>query len=353
MSDAAMGSSSMFIRLPWRELKREFFRILRQTGFTPKKAALCSSIFTENSLDGVYSHGVNRFKRFVESVQNGYVRPDAEPEKIAAAGALERWHGNWGPGPLNAIFCTNRAMALALKYGIGCVALGHTNHWMRGGYYGHMAAKVGYAFMGWSNTIANMPAWGAMDCRLGNNPLVIAVPHTAPPLVLDMAMSQYSYGALERHALETRRLAVAGGYDKNGELSRDAEEIIASKRTLPAGYWKGSGLALLLDLLGVFLSAGSSTAKITHQGVEYGLSQVFLAFHGSGLGENAAIKETLEQAINDYMQSQSDSSGQGVRLPGTRAFETRQEHLSKGIPVHRTVWHGIKSLSMKKIRSKR
>jgi 3-dehydro-L-gulonate 2-dehydrogenase len=82
-------------------------------------------------------------------------------------GGLEQWNGILGPGPLNAVYATERAMHLASAHGIGCVALGYTNHWMRGGYYGWQAAKKGFVFIGWSNTIANMPAWNAVDTRLG------------------------------------------------------------------------------------------------------------------------------------------------------------------------------------------
>ena len=61
-----------------------------------------------------------------------------------------------------------------------------------------------------------MPPWGGKDATLGNNPLVIAVPRTEGHLVLDMAMSQYSYGKLNEHHLAGKKLAHAGGYDENG-----------------------------------------------------------------------------------------------------------------------------------------
>ena len=47
---------------------------------------------------------------------------------------------------------------------------------MRGGTYGWQAAEAGMIGICFTNTIANMPPWGGIDPRLGNNPLVIAVP---------------------------------------------------------------------------------------------------------------------------------------------------------------------------------
>ena len=74
-----------------------------------------------------------------------------------------------------------RAIALARAHGIGCVALANTNHWMRGGSYGWQAADAGVIGICWTNTLANLPPWGAADPRIGNNPLVIAVPRAAGP----------------------------------------------------------------------------------------------------------------------------------------------------------------------------
>src|SRR5690606_12554923 len=106
----------------------------------------------------------------------------------------------------------------------------------------------------------NTPAWGALDNKLGNNPLVMAVPYENEAIVLDMAMSQYSYGAMEMQRLKGGQLPVPGGFDKNGNLSTDPDAILETKRTLPIGYWKGAGLSLLLDLLATVLSGGLSVA---------------------------------------------------------------------------------------------
>src|SRR5439155_10919673 len=118
--------------------------------------------------------------------------------------SLERWDGRRGPGNLNAYESMARAIAMARDHGIGCVALANTNHWMRGGTYGWQAADAGVIGICWTNTLANLPPWGAAEPRIGNNPLVIAVPRRGSGgahVVLDMAMSQFSYGALAAYRL--------------------------------------------------------------------------------------------------------------------------------------------------------
>ena len=127
---------------------------------------------------GVYSHGLNRFPRVVEYLKKGEIDPKVKAEKIMGFGAFERWDGHRGFGPLNAKLAMDRAVELAKEFGMGIVALGNNNHWMRGGSYGWQAADQGCIGICWSNTCPNMPAWGGMDRKIGNNPLIFAVPRS-------------------------------------------------------------------------------------------------------------------------------------------------------------------------------
>jgi 3-dehydro-L-gulonate 2-dehydrogenase len=188
-------------------------------------------------------------------------------------------------------------MKLADEYGIGCVALSNTNHWMRGGAYGWQAAMTGYVFIGFTNTIANMPAHGAINAKLGNNPLVIAMPYNDTAIVLDMAMSQYSFGSMELSAMKNEDLKVYGGYDKGGNLTKNPADILESRRSLPVGYWKGAGLSLLLDLLATVLSGGLPTHEISKRGIEYGLSQVFISIKIKNLPNYSSIPLLIESII--------------------------------------------------------
>ena len=341
--DNQQNKAEMITVMP-DEMRAAFLRILLNSGFTEEKALRCAEVFTNNSIDGVYTHGVNRFPRFVQYIKDGYVKPHASSSLKHKFSGIEQWDGNLGPGPLNAVYATERVVGLAQQYGIGCVALANTNHWMRGGTYGWQAAKAGCVFIAWTNTIAIMPAWGAIDAKLGNNPLVIAFPHKEEAIVLDMAMSQFSYGAMELAVLKDESLPVHGGYTKEGELTDDPAAILASKRPLPIGYWKGAGLALLLDILATVLSGGLPVHEITSKEVEYGLSQVFIAIDISVLGNHSMITETVEKIISDYHESVAAEGSKKITYPGERVLQTRNNNLASGIPVLKKVWNDIQQL---------
>ena len=167
-----MEDDSKSIRIHYDKLKSEFHRVLLKYGFSETSAEKCAEIFTMNCVDGINSHGINRFPRFISNVVDGHINPDGVPTIVHKIGALEQWEGNLGPGPLNATFATEMAMALASEHGIGMISLANTNHWMRGGTYGWQAAKKNFVFICWTNTCPNMPAWGATDPRIGNNPFL-------------------------------------------------------------------------------------------------------------------------------------------------------------------------------------
>ena len=316
--------------------------VLLKLGFTDARAELCSRLFAETTCDGVYSHGINRFPRFVAMVRNGSVDAAAEPCVQSRFGALERWDGQRGPGNLNAHTAMERALALAREHGIGCVALGNTNHWMRGGTYGWQAADAGMIGICWTNTMPNLPPWGGSEPCIGNNPLVIAVPRAEGHVVLDMAMSQFSYGALETYRKRGEMLPVEGGFDAEGRLTRDPAAIETTQRLLPVGYWKGSGLSIVLDMMAAMLSLGSATHRIVPDPLrETSLSQTFVAINPLAVGDAAQTGRIADDVVASLHGCRAAEEGKPVRYPGEQTLRTRAENRRLGLPIEPAVWNEI------------
>src|SRR4051794_36735084 len=176
------------LRVPFTDLYAALYRAMLSLGLQDDRAALSAQLFAETTRDGVYSHGLNRFPRFRAMVENGSIDVHATPTLAAAFGAIERWDGHLGVGNLNARSSMQRAIELARANGIGAVALANSNHWMRGGAFGWQAADAGAFAICWSNTLPNVPAWGATTPSIGNNPLILAIPRpNGQHIVLDMA----------------------------------------------------------------------------------------------------------------------------------------------------------------------
>lgn len=332
------------LRVPYDDLYAALNQAMLRLGLAPDRAAKCALLFAETMRDGVYTHGLNRFPRFAETIANGSVDVNAEPTRTAGLGAIERWDGHRGVGNLNASASMQRAIVLAKEHGIGGVALANTNHWMRGGAYGWQAAEEGLFAICWTNTLANLPAWGATTPTLGNNPLVIAIPRPGGHVVLDMAMSQFSYGTLAAYSKRGQLLPVDGGFDTSGSLTKDAAAIEASQRALPIGYWKGSGLSLMLDMLAAMLSGGLATHQIPLEPTrETGISQIFLAIDPSSISEPQELTGIAEGILHSLREATPVDPGNPVRYPGEQTVQLREENLRLGVPVDPEIWQQVNS----------
>ena len=337
------------IRVPFDDLRFRVEGVLGWLGLAPERAALSARLIAETDRDGVRTHGIARLPRFVEMVRSGVVVASAEPERVTGFGALERWTGHRGPGNLAAEAMTRRAMELAHSHGIGAVALGDTNHWQRGGTYGWQAAEAGCALLAWTNTMPNLPPWGGTTPALGNNPLVVAIPGgvggNSSPVVLDMAMSQFSYGSLASASARGERLPVPGGYDEQGELTDDPAAIERTQRALPIGFWKGSGLSFVLDVLAAMLSGGKATSEIEADPLrETGLSQIFIAIDPAAVGALAEMERLVGGCIDFLHAAEPVKPGSPPRYPGEGTIGARAESERLGIGVEEAVWEAFQRL---------
>ncbi len=332
-------------RIPFEELQEKLTGILVRMGFTAERATTCARLFVETTCDGVYTHGVARFPRFVAMIRNGNIDIAAEPEVKSRFGAVERWDGRRGPGNLNAHAAMARAMELARAHGVGCISMGNTNHWMRGGSYGWQAAEAGMVGICWTNTMPNLPPWGGLEPVIGNNPLVIGVPRAEGAVVLDMAMSQFSYGALESYRRRGELLPVDGGFDEHGNLTRDPGAIERSLRPLPVGYWKGSGLSIVLDMMAAMLALGRATHQVAADSLqEAGVSQMFVAMHPEAFGQNDGGRGIVDEVVASLHHCRPAKEGSPVRYPGEKTLAVRAENRRLGIPVDPELWEQIRTM---------
>ena len=350
-------------RVAFAELQARIELVLLALGVAPARAALGARLTAETDRDGVRSHGVARLPRFAQWVRNGLIDPRAGPEKVGGFGAIERWTGRRGPGNLAAYSAMQRAMELAREHGVGCVALADTSHWMRAGSYGWQAADAGFAAMCWTNTMPNLPPWGGSSAALGNNPLVVAIPRrviseaggegVSAPIVLDMAMSQFSYGSLASYRQREEELPVPGGFDEQGELTTDAATIERTKRALPIGYWKGSGLSFVLDVLAAMLTGGLATHDLQPDPAkEVGQSQVFLAIAPASVETIAELTRfaqgasVAQKAIDALHAVKPLDPEKPLRYPGEGALRGRGESLELGVLGDDEAWEAFVQLEL-------
>lgn len=333
------------MRISPESMQKVLYELFVNYKFSKEKANILANVFTESTLDGVSSHGINRVPLFIEYIKKGIIDINADAEKVASFGNIERWDGHQGAGIINATKCTDRAIELAKEHGMGMVALRNTNHWMRGGTYGKQAANADCISILFTNTKPNMPPWGGKDSRIGNNPFVVSIPRENGHVVLDMALSQFSFGKINDYKLKGEKLPYAGGWDTNDKLSKNPEEILSKERGLPIGYWKGSALSMVLDMLATILSAGKSTSQIDKKEIETSISQIYICIYPEVFSENGLQDKLLDEIINFTKDVEPMHAEDKIYYPGERSSQTRAKNLKEGILVDEGIWEKIITLT--------
>ena len=330
--------------IEYNDLKHKLKSILIRNDFTETNAELLSQILTDNTLVGVASHGVNRFSAIVSLVKSGHIIPNAEPVLVNSFGSWEQWDAQYGPGPLNAWRATERVIELSRANGVGAVTLKNSNHWMRPGAFGWKAADAGHILICWTNAIPMMPPWESREPKLGNNPITLAVPRSKGNVVIDMALSQYSYGKLSTYRRAGKELEYPGGYDKEGNLTTDAAVIYEEHSVLPIGFWKGAGLAMLFDLIAAVLSGGRSTNELGKDMIDTGMSQVFISFDPSKSYSGEAIDKIADEVVDSVKSASPANAEAEVSYPGERILKMKEKNLREGITINNEIWGKIESL---------
>ena len=306
-----------------------------------------AEIFAGNSLDGVYSHGMNRYPRYLSDMESGLCDAKVtQAERISGLGGLEVWDAHFGVGPLIAQQMAERAIELARTHGIACVALRNNSHWLRAGRYGLMMADAGMMGLCMTNTCMNLVAYGAKEPSTGNNPITIAIPRRAGSLVMDMAVSQYAFGKLEIMAQEGGMLDTPCGYDTDGNLTNDPQKIVESGLMTPMALWKGSALSIMIDLMVSMLSLGRTSLTIgTPADGEKGMSQMFVCMNPAAVIDMDKAEAQMEKTIAFLNSLEPKDGVHGVHAPGENLEKTRARNRECGIPVTEDTWQKIVNAS--------
>ena len=309
----------------------------------PQDARRFAEIFAGNSLDGVYSHGMNRYPRYLSDMQSGLCDAKVtQAERVSGLGGLEVWDAHFGVGPLIAQQMAERAIELARTHGIACVALRNNSHWLRAGRYGLMMADAGMMGLCMTNTCMNLVAYGAKEPSTGNNPITIAIPRRAGSLVMDMAVSQYAFGKLEIMAQEGGMLDTPCGYDTDGNLTNDPKKIVESGLMTPMALWKGSALSIMIDLMVSMLSLGRTSLEIGKPADgEKGMSQMFVCMNPAAVIDMDKAEAQMEKTIAFLNSLEPKDGAHGVHAPGENLEKTRARNRERGIPVTEDTWQKI------------
>jgi L-2-hydroxycarboxylate dehydrogenase (NAD+) len=322
--------------------------ILTAAGVERDEAELIAGYLVEANLRGVDGHGVMRLTQYVESIEGGGINLSPQVRVVRQHGATAMVDADGGYGFRPAREAMELAVGLAATWGIGCVGVANSHHFGMALFSSLRAAEQGYVGITISNTTAVMPAPGGLTSVVGNAPIAIAVPRDdAPPLAVDLALSQASWGTISLAAGRGSAIPLGWALDRDGEETTDAQRALEANLLVPIGGHKGFALAVLLELLAAGLTDSPiGPAANTHGDPSGGCGHLVIAIDADRFGGRRAFSERVEGFAASIVQSHA-KDGVVTRLPGDRGITTRARRLNDGVPIEDDVAVGLNALALR------
>lgn len=328
-------------------LARDIFELF---GCEAAEAEAVARHLVEANMAGHDSHGVALIPPYVDHFREGLVKPGTPAELVRDDGAFLLFDGQLGFGRTVAGECMDAAIARCRREGISIAGLRNAHHIGRIGAYGEMAIANGLIGIHFVNVTGHSPSvvpYAGAEARFVTNPVCIAVPGTGetPPVVLDMATSRIAVGKL-RVALNKGEQATEGMLiDTDGNPTTDPAVIFAEPRgaLMPFGEHKGSGLALMCEILAGALTGGGTIQPENSRGKGIVNNMLTILVDPEQMVDRDWFAAEVDAIVSYVKSARAADPAIPVRVAGDPERETRHERSANGIPVDDTTWEGILS----------
>lgn len=291
--------------------------------------------------DGLRSHGLMRVPPYCRQAAIGKIDGNAVPtaQRTRPATCIADARDGFAHPAIELGF----GLLIPAAREQGLAALAVTNSYNCGvvGHHVEQLAERGLVALAYANTPAAIAPWGGNKPLFGTNPLAFGAPRTGrPPLVLDQSASVVARGEVMLAAQQGTPIPHGWALDASGAPTTDPKAALAGSM-LPAGGYKGAGLALIVEVLAAALTGATFSFAASSFADEKGgpprTGQLFIAFDPAAfLGGSFA--DRIEQLV-DAMTAQPD-----VRLPGDKRYAARQISATQGVTVQPALHQALRAL---------
>jgi LDH2 family malate/lactate/ureidoglycolate dehydrogenase len=333
--------------IPHTDLSNFIAATMERLGAPPDAARLTADSLVSANLRGVDSHGVQLTVAYAGQIRKGHMDPRARGNVASENGACLVYDGENGLGQVVSDICTDHAIRLAREQGgLGMVVARRSNHYGASAWWAQKIARAGMIGFASCNATALVAAWQGRDKIIGTNPICMAVPGP-DTFLLDMATTTVALNKIHKARL-TGETSIPLGWalDSEGRPTTDPQTAIAGL-PMPLGGYKGSGLAVMVEILCSVLSGG---AMLTQMGQLWdstepmSASQYFLAVDVSRflpLTEFAGRMQFIHQTVTG---SRPAAGYDEVLIAGEPEWRTQENRKRDGIPLPKGVWKHLVEL---------
>jgi LDH2 family malate/lactate/ureidoglycolate dehydrogenase len=318
-------------------------KLLESLGVNASEAHFVASALVSSNLRGVDSHGVALLRYYLEQLECGDMQAQGLPELLHVSGCTALVDGHNSLGQIVAKFCCDQAISLAIDHGAGIVSARRSNHFGAAAYWVQRLTSAGMIGVVLCNASSTVAPWQGKEARLGTNPICFGVPG-ASPFLLDMATTNVAANKIF-NAYNAGKSSIPEGWalDREGVPTTDTAE--AYKGLLqPLGGYKGSGLAVMVEMLCGVLSGGAVANElggIRFRGTTVGVSQFYMALDPKCFLDPGEY-EARALALTDKLKAVAPAQGYDeVLVAGEPELRTEAHRRKHGIPLSDTVWQSL------------
>jgi LDH2 family malate/lactate/ureidoglycolate dehydrogenase len=314
-------------------------------GVSDEHATTMADLQVETDVRGVHSHGTRQVPGYIRRCLTGQTNPRPEIEVLEEGPGYVKVDNNGGFGHLGAVKAMDIAIEKASQTGVAIGTVVQSRHFGAAFGYAMMAAKRD--MIGWSISASSpgLAPWGGSERMLGNNPVAYAVPAgDEEPLVLDMASGVSAWGRIGTMRMYGKKLTADWVLDEDGNPTDDPHE---ANVLLPFGGIKGSGLAIMMDVLASVLPFGVATPHRRgeeFQGQQQG-AHFLQAIDISKFMNIDEFKAEIDRMIQTVRQSRKRPGVERIYLPGEIEWLKKEAWSKTGIPLHLKHVEGLEKVA--------
>ena len=329
-------TTDQLMRVPNRALDQFTQQVLNRLGIPLNDAITASDVLGQANLRGVDTHGIGLLPGYVSRIKGGMVKTEPRIKVLKEGVATMVVDADQSLGQPSSRFAMQQAINKALLAGIGWVNVVNSNHHGALAYYALMATEQEMIGIVSTTTSSCMAPWGSREPLVGNNPLAIAVPcNDHEPLVLDMATSLLANGRVRLARERGEPIPEGLSIDSQGNPNADPD---LSAALLPAGGYKGSGLAMMLGILsGVLAGAPFTGYPGGRDGGASELSHLMLAVSIEQFTDLEEFKDSIDGIIESWQDSEPRPGFDQVFVPGEIEWRRVPDREANGIPINDTL----------------
>lgn len=314
--------------------------LLTAAGSDPGEAALVADNLVDADLQGIGTHGVSRLPNYIQRMRAGGVVTPARIRVVRESAATVLLDGGYGWGQVVARHAMDQAVSRARVTGLGFAGVRNSNHFGTAGFWARLAAREGMIGFACTNAAPTLAPFGARTASLGTNPVAYAFPVAgAETLVLDMATSALARAKILHAARRGEPIPAGAALDADGWPTTDAAAALEGV-LLPFGGAKGSGLALVVDILAGVLTGGAFGTHVRNvhkRPGPYGVGHAFAALDVGALLDPTEFSARMIDRMNQVRRSAPAPGFDRVYAPGEMERETASRARREGIRLPRYV----------------